>query len=490
MNSEPAGGRAGQTTAVPGEGPDPRRWKALALLGVAFLMIILDGTIVLTAVPSMKQDLGLSTPGVQWVITAYAITFGGFMLFGGRLADLLGRRRVFMTGLVLFVAASLLCGLAWSGGVLIGARALQGTAGALLGPSALAIVMTTFPEGPERNTALGVWGGLGGIGATAGLLVGGSVTSSMGWEWIFFINVPVGLVVLALSPVLLRESSDRARPRSFDAAGAVTITAALTLVVYAVVKAPQVGWTDSVTIGRFVAVAVLIALFLVIETRSAVPLLPLRIFRSRTVVGGNLAIFSVGMAVDGALFVLTLYAQQVLGYSAIQFGLMTAVMTGTAIVGALTGQAVVTRIGLRPVMLVGMVLVGGACLLLTQISADGSYVDDLLAAMLVFGPGLGAAFVAAQIAALTGVPEQDSGLASGLVDTAFRIGAALGIAIASTVAVSRTQDVLARANASEPTGPALTEGFQSAFAVTAVFALIGLVAALVLPSAGKAAAKT
>lgn len=481
MDSEPGGGRSDSTAATTGDTLDPRRWKALALLGVAFLMIILDGTIVLTAVPSMKQDLGLSTSGVQWVITAYALTFGGLMLFGGRLADLLGRRRVFMVGLVLFVAASLLCGLAWSGGVLVAARALQGTAAAVLAPSALAIVMTTFPEGPERNTALGIWGGLGGIGATAGLLVGGSVTSGLGWEWIFFINVPVGFVALALSPALLRESSDRRRPRAFDPGGAVTITAALTLVVYAVVKAPSTGWTDIRTIGLLLAAAVLTGLFLFIEARSAAPLVPLRIFRSRTVVGGNLAIFAVGMAVDGALFILTLYAQQVLGYSAVQFGLMTAVMTGMSIVGALTGQAVVTRIGLRPVMLAGMLLVGSGCLLLTQISTEGSYVNDLLAAMLVFGPGLGAAFVAAQIAALTGVPEQDSGLASGLVDTAFNIGAALGIAVASSVAVSRTEDVLARVDATTSTGAALTDGFQLAFAATALFVLIGLIAALVLP---------
>ncbi|GAA1027940.1 MFS transporter [Virgisporangium ochraceum] len=486
MDSELVDGRSGPGTSTVSDGLDPRRWKALALLSVAFLMIILDGTIVLTAIPSMKEELGFSTSGVQWVLTAYALTFGGLMLFGGRLADLLGRRRVFMTGLVLFVAASLLCGLAWSGGVLVGARALQGTAAAFLGPSALAIVMTTFPEGPERNTALGIWGGIGGIGATAGLLVGGSVTSGLGWEWIFFINVPVGLVALALSPVLLRESSDRRRPRAFDPGGAVTITAALVLVVYAVVKAPRTGWTDGVTVGLLLAAAVLFVLFVVIETRTAEPLLPLPILRSRMVVGGNVAIFAVGMTVDGVLFVLTLYAQQVLGYSAIQFGLMTAVMTGMAIVGALTGQAVVTRIGLRPVMVCGMVLLGSGCLLLTRVSADGGYVDDLLAAMLVFGPGLGAAFVAAQIAALTGVREQDSGLASGLVDTAFRIGAALGTAVASTVAVSRTQEVLARADSTLPTGPALTEGFRAAFAVTAVIALVGLVAALVLPGARKA----
>jgi predicted MFS family arabinose efflux permease len=286
---------------------------------------------------------------------------------------------------------------------------------------------------------------------------------------------------LALSPALLRESSDRRRPRAYDPGGAITITAALTLVVYAVVKAPSTGWTDVRTIGLLVAAAVLAMVFVLIESRSAAPLVPLRIFRSRAVVGGNVAIFAVGMAVDGALFILTLYAQQVLGYSAVQFGLMTAVMTGMAIVGALTGQAVVTRVGLRPVMLAGMLLVGVGCLLLTQISAEGSYANDLLAAMLVFGPGLGAAFVAAQIAALTGVHEQESGLASGLVDTAFNIGAALGIAVASTVAVSRTEGVLARENATAPTSPALTEGFQVAFAVTALFVLIGLVAALVLP---------
>jgi EmrB/QacA subfamily drug resistance transporter len=477
MGHEPIGTTS---PAAPSEATtqDPRRWQALALLGAAFFMVILDGTIVLTAVPSMKRDLGFSASGVQWVITAYALTFGGLMLFGGRAADLLGRRRVFMAGLGLFVAASLLCGLAWTGGVLIAARAVEGFAAATMAPAALSIVMTTFAEGAERNKALGVWGGLGGIGATAGLLIGGTVTSGLGWEWIFLINVPIGLGLLALSPLVLRESRDRGRARAYDPAGAVTITAALVVLVYAVFKAPQAGWASTRTIGLLAGSAVLIALFVAIEARSAAPLVPLYIFRLRTLVAGNLAIFTAGMAVDGMLFTLTLHAQQVLGYSAARFGLMTTVMTVMAIIGALSGQAIVTRFGLRPVATAGMILIGTGCLLLTGVSAGGSYLGDIFPGLLVFGPGMGAAFVASQIAALSGIAEKESGLASGLVDTSFNIGAAFGIAIAATVAVSRTNDVLANAG-----GPlvALTEGARSAFAATVVFALLGLVAAILLP---------
>ena len=466
--------------------PDPRRWRALALLGTAFFMVILDGTIVLTAVPSMREDLRLSVGGVQWVITAYALTFGGLMLFCGRAADLFGRRRVFMTGVALFAASSLLCGLAWSGGVLIAARVVQGLAAAIMAPSALSLVMTTFPEGAERNKALGVWGGLGGIGATAGLLIGGVITSGLGWEWTFFINVPIGLALLAVSPVLLRESRDRAGARALDPAGAVSITAALVLLVYAVFRAPQVGWASVQTLGMLAGSAALIGVFVAVEARVAAPLVPLRLFRLSTLVGGNVVIFAVGMAVDGMLFILTLYAQQVLGYSAVQFGLMTAVMTVMAILGALIGQSIVTRVGVRPVAAVSMLLVSIGCALLIWVSPGGSYVRDILTGLLIFGPGMGAAFVAAQIAALTGVAERDSGLASGLVDTSFNLGAAIGIAVVSTVAVTRTNTILAAGNQTEPL-TALTEGFQAAFLITTAFAILGLIATLLLPTTARPA---
>ncbi|GAA2629242.1 MFS transporter [Actinomadura fulvescens] len=462
-----------------GIGPDPRRWKALALLGTAFFMVILDSTIVLTAIPSMQQELRLSVAGVQWVLIGYALTFGGLMLLGGRMADLLGRRRVFMVGVVLFALSSLACGLAWSGGALIVSRAIQGVSAALMAPTALSIVMSAFEEGPERNKALGIWGGLGGVGATAGLLVGGVITAGLGWEWIFFINVPVAAVLLALSPVVLSESRARFAIRTFDAAGAITITGALLLLVYAVFRAPETGWTSLQTGGSFLGAAVLVALFVFVEGRSAVPLVPLRVFRMRALVSGNLTIFAVGLAVDGVLFPLTLYAQDVLDYSALEFGLMSAVMTVMSIAGAMAGQSLVTRLGLRAVAVPSVLLMAVGCLLLVGVSADGGFVTDLLPGLLVFGPGLGGAFVASQIAALTGVAEEESGLASGLVDTSFNIGSAFGISIVTMVAVSRTDELLAGGR-QVPPGVALTEGYQSAFWATVVFAGLGVLAALFL----------
>ena len=340
-------------------GRDPRRWLALALLGTAFFMVILDGTIVYVALPSIDAALGFSAGDLQWVMSAYLLTFGGLLLLGGRSADLLGRRRMFMVGVALFASASLLCGLAWSDQVLVAARVLQGIAAAILAPTALSLLTTVFEEGPERNKALGIWGGIGGVGATSGLLIGGPVTEGLGWEWVFFINVPVGLGVLALCPALLPESRAPVRRRVYDVAGAVTITAALVLLVYAVSEAPQVGWTEPQTIGSIAAAIALAAAFVRIEARSVAPLVPLRIFRSRTLVGGNLVLLTAGAALDGMLIIVTLYAQDVLGYSTVQFGLGVAVLTVMSVVGAVSGQALVTRAGVRPVALTGMILVGG-----------------------------------------------------------------------------------------------------------------------------------
>jgi EmrB/QacA subfamily drug resistance transporter len=460
--------------------PDPRRWWVLALLGTAFFMVILDGTIVYVALPDIKAALGFSAGGVQWVMSAYLLSFGGLLLLGGRAADLLGRRRMFIVGVSLFAASSLLCGLVWSADALVAARIVQGIAAAIMAPTALSLVMTTFEEGPERNRALGVWGGIGGVGATAGLLIGGPITEGLGWEWIFLLNVPVGLGVLALSPVLLRESRDRTGRRTFDVAGAVTITAALVLLVYAVAEAPEAGWTGASTLGLFAVSFALVALFVLIETRSASPLVPLRVFGSREVVGGNLVLLTAGMTIDGVLFILTLYAQQVLGYSALQFGLMVSVMTAMSTVGAIAGQAIVTRVGFRPVASVGMVLLGAGCLLLSQLSVEGSFLGDLLFGLLIFGTGLGAAFVASQIAALAGVSGGESGLAAGLADTSFTIGGALGLAILSSVAVFRSEEVLASAGQQGPPVLAMAEGLQSAIVVGAGFAVLGLLVALVL----------
>jgi EmrB/QacA subfamily drug resistance transporter len=424
------------------------------------------------ALPSIDADLGFSASGLQWVLSAYLLSFGGLLMLGGRAADLLGRRRVFMVGTGLFALASLGCGLAGSDTALIAARVVQGVAAAVMTPTALSILTTTFEEGAERNKALGVWAAIGGVGATAAWLVGGPITDGLGWEWIFFINVPVALTVVALSPVLLRESRDRERERRFDVAGAVTITAALVALVYAVVEAPEVGWTDAQTLGLLALSAALIALFALIEARSAAPLAPLRVFRSRALVGGNLVLFALGMLAFGMPFILTQYAQQVLDYSPVEFGLGSVVMPVTAAIGSATGQAIATKGGVRPIVVVSMVLTGLGCLLLTQVSVDGSYLGDIFFGLLIFGPGLGAGYVAASIASLAGVAETEAGLASGLNNTSFQIGGAVGVAILSSVAISQ-------ADGAEPL-VALTNGFQSAFAVAIAFAAFGLLTAILL----------
>ena len=460
---------------------DPRRWKALALLCTAFFMVILDSSIVVVALPSIDADLGFSAGDLQWVLSAYLLSFGGLLLLGGRAADLLGRRRLFMVGTALFALASLACGLAGSVALLIAARVVQGVAAAIMTPTALSIVTTTFAEGAERNKALGIWAAIGGIGATAAWLVGGPITEGLGWEWIFFLNIPVALAVVALSPALLHESRDLARGRRFDLAGALTITAALVALVYAVVEAPETGWGDRQTLGLFGISAALIALFAWIESRSPAPLAPLRVFRSRALVGGNLVLFALGMLAFGMPFTLTQYAQEVLDYSPLQFGLASVVMPVTAALGSITGQALATKGDLRPIAAAGMVLTALGCLSLSQVRVDGSYLGDIFFGLLLFGPGLGAAYVAASIASLAGVAESDAGLASGLNNSSFQIGGAVGVAILSTVAVSQ-------AHGADPLS-AMTNGFQSAFATAIVFAAAGVVAAGALLGTRRARAR-
>jgi EmrB/QacA subfamily drug resistance transporter len=460
--------------------PDPRRWWALALLCGAFFMVVLDATIVLVALPSIQADIGFSEQGLQWVLSAYALAFGGLLLLGGRAADLLGRRRLFMTGVLFFTAASLMCGLAWSPATLLAARVVQGVGAAIMTPTALSIISTTFPEGSERNKALGIWGALGGIGATAAWLIGGPLVDGPGWEWIFFINIPLGLAALALSPRLLRESRAELTRRSYDPAGALTITAALVLLVYALVEAPDVGWGDVQTILLVAGSAVLLAAFALIEARHPAPLVPLRFLRSRTLVAANLVMLLTGTVAVAMPFVLTLYAQQVLGYSAVKFGVGSVVLAVAVTVGAIVAQAAVVKVGSRPVAATGMALMGAGSLLLTQVSVGGSYFGDIFFGLLVVGPGIGLAFVTATVAALAGVDEHESGLASGLSNTALQIGGALGVAIATTVAVSRSEHLLAANEGANPL-VVLNEGFQSAFLAVVVLAGIGMALALLLP---------
>jgi EmrB/QacA subfamily drug resistance transporter len=450
--------------------PDPRRWRALALLCTAFFMVILDSAIVIVAIPSIEQDLGFTQDGLQWVLSAYALSFGGLLLLGGRAADLLGRRRTFLAGTLLFTLASLLCGTAWSQEALIGARALQGIGAAAMTPSALSILMTTFEEGAERNKALGIWGSLGGVGASAGWLIGGPLTDGPGWEWVFFINLPIGALVLALGPRLLRESR-RPEKQGFDPFGALAVTSAFLALVYALVDAPDAGWGSAQTIALLAASAALFAVFAVIESRVRSPLVPLRFLRSRMLVGANAAMLLFACVAFGMPFILTLYAQQVLGYSAVEFGLGSLVFPLLAAVGSVTGQALVTRYGFAGVAAAGMVLLAAGTAWLIGAPVDGTYVADILPALVLFGPGIGLAFVASSIAALAGVAEHDSGLASGLNNTAFQLGGALGVAVATTVAVSNT-------NGADPA--ALTEGFQAAFLACVAFPVAGLVLTLLL----------
>jgi EmrB/QacA subfamily drug resistance transporter len=458
-----------------------RRWSALAVLVAAQFMVVLDVAIVNVALPSIKTDLHFSESSLQWVITAYAIMFGGVLLLGGRMADLLGRRKLFLAGVGLFTASSLLAGFAWSAGSLIAFRATQGLGGALLAPAALSILMTTFEEGRERNVALGVWGAVSGSGAAAGVLLGGLLTSSLSWSWIFFINVPVGIALIAIAPLLLRESRADLGHRHFDFAGAATVTGGLMLLVYAMTRATQIGWGSNQTISLLIASAALIVSFVVIELRSNAPLLPMRIFRLRTLAGANVTAFLLGTSVFSQFFLGTLYMQQVLGYSAIKTGIAYLPLTLTIVVLANVAQNLVTKIGVRRVMPVGLALAAGALLLLSQVPPDGHYFFDLFPAFLITAVGLAFTFVPMTIAGLTGVTEEDAGVASGLLNTSQQIGGAIGLAVASTIATTFTTHY-ASSHPGVPafSAPALTYGFQIAFYVLAGLAALAAVLAAVL----------
>jgi EmrB/QacA subfamily drug resistance transporter len=458
-------------------GPDPRRWQALALVCVAFFMTILDISIVNVALPSIGRDLEFSQESLQWVITAYAITFGGFLLLGGRAADLLGRRSVFMVGVALFTAASLACGLASSEGFLIAARAVQGLGAAIISPATLSIITTAFDEGAERNKALGIWGAMGGSGAAVGVLAGGVLTKYLGWEWIFFVNVPVGVLVLLLAPRVVRETRIAAARRRYDPLGAVTATSGLALLVYTISKAPDVGWGSARTILLLAASAALLAVFLAWEAWVKDPLMPLRIFRIRTVAGANVVGALLAAAVYSNFFVLTLYVQQVLGFSALKAGLTFLATAGTVVLWAGLAQALVTRVGVKWVMTAGLAFVCGAMLWYAQIPADGSYATDLLPGYLMMGFGLAFSFIPVSIAALAGVEHQESGLASGLLNTSQQIGGAIGVAVASTIATSHANALLGEGVA---VPEALTSGFRWAFWMLAAVAAAGVLATVAL----------
>jgi EmrB/QacA subfamily drug resistance transporter len=457
--------------------PPINRWRAFALLAVAYFMTIIDLTIVNVSLPTIGRDLHFSQTSLQWVVTAYALTFGGLLLLGGRAADLLGRRRILMIGLALFTAASLACGLASDELLLIAARAVQGVGAAIMLPAALSSVMNMFAEGAERNKALGIWGGLGAGGATIGLIAGGLLTRYAGWQYIFYLNVPIGLATLALAPRVVPESRVDVTHRRFDAAGAIAGTSGLVLLVDAISQAPQYGWGATRTIALVAASVALLAGFLMIESRAEAPVLPLSIFRLRTLAGANVA----GLLLTGSfysfIFVGTLYMQQVLHYSALQTGLAWLAGSITSVALAGVSQALVTRRGAKIVMAGGMTLIGAGVIWATQVPVDGHFLQNLAGPMAVAGAGTAFSFIPISIAALAGIGEHQAGLASGLLNTSQQLGGAIGIAIASSVAASHTQTLLHRGH-SVPV--ALTGGFHAAFWVLGAIALIAVPAIFAL----------
>jgi EmrB/QacA subfamily drug resistance transporter len=449
-----------------------RRWIALALLCVAQFVVVLDASIVNVALPTIGSSLHFSQDNLSWVVNAYVLTFGGFLLLGGRMADLLGRRRVFMGGLILFALASLAGGLATNDTQLIAARAVQGLGAAILSPAALSIVTTTFRDGAERNKALGVWGAVAGSGGAAGVLLGGILTSGLGWQWVLWVNVPIGLAAAAIAPTLLAESREQSRTRTFDVAGAVSITGALSVMVYALVDANNAGWGSTQTIGLLALAALLFVAFVVIEMRSKDPVVPFGIFRSRTITGANVAGLLIGASLFSMFFFISLYMQQVLGYSAIHAGLSYLPLALTIIVAAGVASQLTTRIGFKPVLATGMVFIGAGLIWFSQVSVGGSFLADILGPSLLAAAGLGLVFVSDTIAAVSGVPDREAGLASGLINTSQQVGGALGLAVLSTIANSVT------GSAHNPA--ALTDGFQSAFLGGAGIAILGLAATLIL----------
>jgi EmrB/QacA subfamily drug resistance transporter len=455
---------------------DRRKWLALALLSAVQFMVVLDIAIVNVALPSIKVDLGFSQENLQWVISAYALFFGGFLLLGGRAADLLGRRRLFLAGIVLFTLASLLAGFAWSETSLIAARSLQGLGAAVISPAALSILSTTFTEGRERNIALGVWGAVGGFGAAAGVLLGGVLTEALSWSWIFFVNVPVGVVGFFLAPRLLHESRD-ASVKTFDVPGGVLVTGGLVSLVYAITQSGQYGWTAGRTLGVFAASLVLLVAFGLWERQHAEPLMRFGILRTKTVAGANVGGLILGTATFSMFLMLTLYMQQVLGYSPMKTGTAYLAVAGTAILWSAVAAQLVTRIGVKPVLVVGMIALTGGLVYFTQVSVHGSYLADLLPGFLLVGLGLGFSFVPISIAALAGVRPAEAGLASGLFNTTQQIGGALGIAALSTIATSHTTTAL-KAGTALPS--ALIDGFTAAFVVGVAVAAVGVLAALTL----------
>jgi len=449
-------------------------WVVLVLICLAQFMVVLDATIVNVALPSIQTDLHLSDTGLQWIVNAYTLVFGGFLLLGGRLGDLLGRKRLFLVGLVIFTGASLLDGLAVSDGMLVGARALQGLGAALISPAALSIISTTFEEGSERARALAVWAAIAIGGSAVGLILGGALTQYFSWPWIFFVNVPVGIAAFLLSLRFVPESLDVHAHRSYDIAGAATVTGGLMALVYALVGAQSAGWTSARTVGFSAAAVVLLSAFVAVESRAKAPLVRLSIFRVRSLLTANAAMFLAMSGMFAMFFFNTLYIQQVLGYGPLEAGLAFLPFTAGIMISASLASQFAPRIGVRPVAVAGFLLAAGGLMLLTQLPVHGSYAANVLPALLLSSLGMGAVFMPLTLIATTGLADEDQGLASGLFNTSQQIGGALGLAVLSTLATSK-----AHAAGGAPL-EALVVGFHWAFGVGAVVTLAALVVMVAL----------
>jgi len=472
-------------TRAPAHDHGANPWLVLVLVCMAQFMVILDATIVNVALPSIQEDLKMSDADLQWVVNAYALTFGGFLLLGGRAGDPIGRKRVFLVGVVVFTVASLLNGLAPSSEALILFRGLQGLGAALIAPAALSIITTTFEEGAERTKAMGVWAAIAVGGGAVGLVLGGVLTTAFSWPWIFFVNVPVGIAVFIASMRIVPESKDEHAHKSFDVAGAVTVTAGLLALVYGIVKAQEKGWTSLHTGGFFTLALVLLAAFVVIERRSAEPLVRLNIFRVRTVRAANVVMFLVAAGLFAMFYFNTLYLQRVLGYSALEAGLAFLPFTAGIIIGAGLSQSLVPKLGAREVPLIGMPLAIVGLLLFMRLQPDGSYVTDLLPGIMLASIGMGLTFVPITLIATSGIPNSDAGLASGLYNTSQQIGGALGLAVLATLAVDATQETLTGlGHEPQPAeqGQALVDGFHVAYLGSAALVGAAFVALLFLLS--------
>lgn len=458
----------------------PNKWLVLVLVCIAQFMVVLDATVVNVALPSIQRDLHFSPSSLQWVVNSYTLAFGGFLLLGGRAADFIGRKRLFLAGIVVFTGASLLNGFATSPEFLIAFRALQGLGGAMVSPAALSIVTTTFRDGPERTKALSVWAAIAVGGAAVGLLLGGILTEYLSWEWIFFVNVPIGIAALLLSLRFITES--RAATRGVDVAGAISVTAGLTLLVYAIVKTQAYGWLSVETLALAGAALVLLAVFVLIERRSAAPLVRLGIFRTRSLTGANLAMLAVAGGMFAVFFFASIYVQEILGFSPVQAGLAFLPLTAGIILFSGLAQQIISRVGVRWVAMVGMATAGVGLMLLSRAPVDGSYAADVLPGLLVMAAGLGLTFVPLTLIATTNVGDDDAGLASGLFNSSQQIGGALGLAILSTVAANTTSGALPAGVT--PThaqqASALVDGFQMAFAVGAGLMLVGVIITAIL----------